>query len=362
MPWVLKSRVVEQEQQLAAMSEELQILRRENEDQRQTLEALTARSEHADDNLQLFKKILNGLGDFGQSLQSLKGSFGELSTMLNARRADAQTSGQESSLMRDSMTSLVSRLDSARHEIHESAGQMENLKTQTSHIDSLVGVIDGVSDQTSLLALNASIEAARAGEHGRGFSVVATEVRLLSGRAGDATREIESVVGRIRHYVDHVAESSHRSAVDMDALSTAANDASQRLAGLMHLSENAAHTMGSAAIMAEVELANLEELEIKLLVYRVFAGLSDATPEQLPDETECRLGQWYYQGDGQTTYSDLLDFKAIEGPHTAVHQSAREAIKAWREGRPQAAIEALKTMETNNLDVMERLRRLTRSS
>ncbi|GGX66176.1 methyl-accepting chemotaxis protein [Saccharospirillum salsuginis] len=352
----------EHDRRLTALMEENETLRRDNVQQRKALETLNKQHESTREHLGVFLEMMTGLGDFGQSLEALKQSFSHLSTMLNARSEDARTSGRESSVMRDSMSELVTRLGTARRDIHASSEHMKELRSQAEHIDSLVGVIDGVSDQTSLLALNASIEAARAGEHGRGFSVVATEVRSLSSRAGDATREIEAVVGQIRTSVETVAEAGHRSAADMDTLSTSASDASERLTGLMRMAENAAHTMSSAAMMAEVELANLEELEIKLLVYRVFAGLSDANADQLPDETECRLGQWYYQGSGHSAYSERLDFKAIEEPHRMVHRYARLAVQAWREDRPVEAVEALKIMETNNLDVMERLRRLIGST
>jgi len=88
----------------------------------------------------------------------------------------------------------------------KSADQISALAGELAGIGEVLAVIQGVAEQTNLLALNAAIEAARAGEAGRGFAVVADEVRALAHRTQQSTRTIESMMSRTRSSADSAVE------------------------------------------------------------------------------------------------------------------------------------------------------------
>ena len=97
------------------------------------------------------------------------------------------------------MKHTVEKINALAQEVTQSASAATELSSEAERIGSIMAEIQGIADQTNLLALNAAIEAARAGEHGRGFSVVADEVRALSSRTYDATKQIQSSISEIQN-------------------------------------------------------------------------------------------------------------------------------------------------------------------
>ena len=121
-----------------------------------------------------------------------------------SRLRDSEATFSQISIILNQVGSNLNQIDSRATSTSE---QMAELTSSALQINNCVKQIEGISDQTNLLALNAAIEAARAGEQGRGFAVVADEVRTLAGQTGNTTEEIAGIINKTNNYIENIGQS-----------------------------------------------------------------------------------------------------------------------------------------------------------
>ncbi|VXB94614.1 putative methyl-accepting chemotaxis AlkN [Luteimonas sp. 9C] len=151
----------------------------------------------------------------------------------------------------------IAGMDSIRDQIQETSKRIKRLGESSQEIGSIVELINDISEQTNILALNAAIQAASAGEAGRGFAVVADEVQRLAERATNATRRIETLVQTIQSDTNEAVTSMEQTTSEVVAGARLAEDAgtalgeiesvSTSLADLIQGISSAAHQQSSAA-------------------------------------------------------------------------------------------------------------------
>jgi methyl-accepting chemotaxis protein len=137
-----------------------------------------------------------------EGLATAMNEMSQTSMDIASSAQDAATSISSVNERADEGKNLFSRTSHDVMELSETISSSQELSNQlaeySNNIEQVLSVINGVAEQTNLLALNAAIEAARAGEQGRGFAVVADEVRTLASRTQESTTEIKTMIEQIQ--------------------------------------------------------------------------------------------------------------------------------------------------------------------
>ena len=115
-----------------------------------------------------------------------------------------------------------------------SSNDVSELSTQVEGIYGILQTIQGIAEQTNLLALNAAIEAARAGEQGRGFAVVADEVRNLAGKTQQSTEEIQHMIEGLKKSADRSMNAMTQSSTATQSLSESFQQANEEILALFN--------------------------------------------------------------------------------------------------------------------------------
>ncbi|MDV6252557.1 methyl-accepting chemotaxis protein [Vibrio sp. EA2] len=188
--------------------------------------SMSETKESAQEEFNEIDQLATAMSEMSSTVQTVA-EHAQQASILTEQASSQAVSGQQF------LQSTVAKMSELSTDIASSAQAVNQVEERVESIGSVVGTIQGISEQTNLLALNAAIEAARAGEAGRGFAVVADEVRNLAQRTQQATIEIQEMITQLQTSAESAVELMEKSVVEAAEGNELVSNAGTELDGIV---------------------------------------------------------------------------------------------------------------------------------
>jgi methyl-accepting chemotaxis protein len=175
----------------------------------QTAFSLTRQVETAGSSIEQMVRSVRSIGESSETLSQAASETSSSMTEMAASMRDVEANAAQTARLssrvvttsesgRERVQQTIAGMDAIREATFTGQTAIRGLGSRIQEIGAVVGVIDDVADETSLLALNAAIIAAQAGDQGRAFSVVADEIAKLAERVLASTKEISGLIRAVQ--------------------------------------------------------------------------------------------------------------------------------------------------------------------
>ncbi|EIT7144648.1 methyl-accepting chemotaxis protein [Vibrio vulnificus] len=233
---------------------------------------------------------LNSLASATEQMASTIREVANLAHDSSTQTEDARSVAQSGQVKVANTLNSISQLSS---EIQSASQAVEELDTNAAQIDEVVTTINGISEQTNLLALNAAIEAARAGEQGRGFAVVADEVRALAGRTQQATVEIQAMIEALQRNSQSLTKLMEVTVNNANQGQTLMSEVNHEIASLADKNQTISDSSTQIATAAEEQgvvadniAASVEEIRMQSNNVCEMINMTSRNVEQLRNQSD----------------------------------------------------------------------------
>jgi methyl-accepting chemotaxis protein len=160
-------------------------------------------------------KTAESISDVSSALRTLDDSITSIHNDVVETTEEGLKVTEAVSTGRETLHETKSSISKSKDNMETLLDNIHILGSSAKKISDIIEFIDDITEQTTLLALNASIEAARAGDHGKGFAVVANAISRLAEKAKHSTRDVDHIISTIQHQVKNSIAETERSAADL---------------------------------------------------------------------------------------------------------------------------------------------------
>lgn len=300
------------------------------------------------------EEALAAAEEISSSIKEVEQSAKESAMLSEKVKNDASTFGM------GSVEKTIEGIQNIKLSFDKTANFIKKLGGRSDEIGNILNVIDEITDQTTLLALNAAILAAEAGEHGKGFSVVADEIKDLTERTSYSTQEIAALIQAVQQEVKDAINAMNEGLRSVEEGLKVASNAGDALTKIVEGSKQSAEMSISIKRSTEEQARSTrlvsESMEkVKNMVSHIAKATSEQSKGALLIAKATEKMRDVANHVSAATSEQLTNTKQISEAIELVSEKTRQIAKATNEQRAGAtqifsSIERIKDVPKNTLN------------